>query len=112
MTEKDKCSLILDVVADYFGMDRNEIISKKRNREYADARKFYSLTCRKVTRASLTRIADLLNCDHATVYCQVNQAKVLVHFNGYEREAQDIEKLARLRIMEKKQALMDSFGQL
>ncbi len=61
-------SLIIEVVADHFGVDPDDITSKKRNSEFVLPRQISMYLCRNIIGMSLTDIARLLGKkDHTTV---------------------------------------------
>ncbi len=67
-------SLIINVVAEHFGITPDDIISKKRNSELVQARQIVMYLCRDLTDTSLAGIARLLGKkDHTTVIHGVNK---------------------------------------
>lgn len=67
-------SLIINVVAEYFGITPDDIMSKKRNSELVQARQIVMYLCRDLTATSLAGIAKLLGKkDHTTVIHGVNK---------------------------------------
>lgn len=67
-------SLIVDVVAEYFGITPDDIMSKKRNSELVQARQIVMYLCRDLTATSLSSIARLLGKkDHTTIIHGVNK---------------------------------------
>jgi len=69
--EKNKIitpELILEVVSSHFGLTKEQIASKKRNRELIIPRHIVMYLCRELTSASYSDIASVLNKkDHTTV---------------------------------------------
>ncbi len=60
--------LIINIVADQFGVSADNIISKKRNSEFVRPRQVVMYLCCEYTDASLTQIGKILgNRDHSTV---------------------------------------------
>ncbi len=67
-------SLIVDVVAEYFGITPDDIMSKKRNSDLVQARQIVMYLCRDLTATSLNTIAKLLGKkDHTTIIHGVNK---------------------------------------
>lgn len=67
-------SLIINVVAEHFGITPDDIMSKKRNSELVQARQIVMYLCRDLTATSLAGIAKLLGKkDHTTVIHGVNK---------------------------------------
>lgn len=67
-------SLIINVVAEHFGITPDDIMSKKRNSELVQARQIVMYLCRDLTEASLAGIGKLLGKkDHTTVIHGVNK---------------------------------------
>jgi len=59
---------IIKVVAEYFNVTVDDIVSKKRNSEYVEPRQVVMYLCNTMTHNSLTNIAKLLNKkDHTTI---------------------------------------------
>mgnify|MGYP001080096179 CR=1 FL=1 len=67
-------SLIINVVAEYFGITADDIMSKKRNSELVQAREIVMYLCRDLTAESLSGIGKFLGKkDHTTVIHGVNK---------------------------------------
>lgn len=67
-------SLIINVVAEYFGITTDDIMSKKRTSELVQARQIVMYLCRDLTETSLSGIGKLLGKkDHTTVIHGVNK---------------------------------------
>lgn len=67
-------SLIINVVAEYFNISPDDIMSKKRNSELVQARQIIMYLCRDLTATPLTSIAKLLGKkDHTTIIHGVNK---------------------------------------
>ena len=61
-------SLIIEVVAEHFGVDPEDITSKKRNSEFVQPRQVVMYLCRNLTATPLQSIAKILGKkDHTTV---------------------------------------------
>ena len=77
--------LIINVVAEHFGITAEEITSKRRNAEFVQPRHICMYLCRKLTAESLQNIGKALGKkDHTTV------------LNGIERISEDIKTNAEL----------------
>ncbi len=69
-------SLIINVVAEHFGVSIEDIVSKKRNSEIALARHVYMYLCRELTDVSLDSIgSNVGGKDHSTVKHGVDKIK-------------------------------------
>ncbi len=67
-------SLIINVVAEHFGVKAEDITSKKRNSEFVQPRQVVMYLCRNMTDTSLINIGKLLGKkDHTTVLHGVNK---------------------------------------
>ena len=67
-------SLIINVVAEYFGITADDIMSKKRNSELVQAKQIVMYLCRDLTAESLSGIGKFLGKkDHTTVIHGVNK---------------------------------------
>ena len=67
-------SLIINVVAEHFGITPDDIMSRKRNSELVQARQIVMYLCRDLTATSLAGIGKLLGKkDHTTVIHGVNK---------------------------------------
>ncbi len=67
-------SLIINVVADHFGVKPEDISSKKRNSEFVQPRQVVMYLCRELTDVSLNNIAKLLGKkDHTTIIYGINK---------------------------------------
>ncbi len=67
-------SLIINVVAEHFGVKPDDITSKKRNSEFVQPRQVVMYLCRNMTDTSLINIGKLLGKkDHTTVLHGVNK---------------------------------------
>ncbi len=60
-------NLILDIVAEHYNVDPEDIISKKRSSEFTNPRHVFMYLCRNMTDTTLKGIAALLERDHTTV---------------------------------------------
>ena len=67
-------SLIINVVAEHFGVKPEDIISKKRNSEFVQPRQVAMYLCRDLTETSFTNIGKILGKkDHTTIIHGVNK---------------------------------------
>ena len=75
-------SLIMNVVADHFGVSIEDIVSKKRNKEIVIPRQVYMYLCRELTDVSLYNIGDNIGGkDHSTVMQGIEKIKVDINNN-------------------------------
>ena len=67
-------SLIIEVVSEHFGVNPEDITSKKRNSEFVQPRQVVMYLCRTLTATSLQSIAKILGKkDHTTVIHGINK---------------------------------------
>lgn len=72
-------SLILDTVAEHFGVSVNDISSKRRDKEFAIPRQIIMYLCRNMTTETYQNIAALLGKkDHTTVISGVKKIEKLI----------------------------------
>ena len=75
-------SLIINVVAEHFGVSIDDIVSKKRNKEIALPRQVYMYLCRELTDISLDSIgSNVGGRDHTTVMHGVDKIKEDINNN-------------------------------
>ena len=75
-------SLIINVVAEHFGVSIDDIVSKKRNKEIALPRQVYMYLCRELTDVSLDSIgSNVGGRDHTTVMHGVDKIKEDINNN-------------------------------
>ena len=75
-------SLIINVVAEHFGVSIEDIVSKKRNKEIALPRQVYMYLCRELTDVSLDSIgSNVGGRDHSTVMHGVDKIKEDINNN-------------------------------
>ena len=75
-------SLIIEVVAEQFGVSPEDITSKKRNSEFVQPRQVVMYLCRKLTDTSYVNIGKLLGKkDHTTIIHGVNKIEDELEFN-------------------------------
>ena len=86
---------IIGTVCDYFNITRDEILSKSRKREIAQARQIAMYLCRKLMSQSLSAIgAELGGKDHATVLHACNTVEDLTQTDkNFRKYVNDIETL-------------------
>ena len=75
-------SLIINVVAEHFGVSIEDIVSKKRNKEIVIPRQVYMYLCRELTDVSLDSIgSNVGGRDHSTVMHGVDKIKEDINNN-------------------------------
>ena len=75
-------SLIINVVAEHFGVRPDDISSKKRNSEFVQPRQVVMYLCRELTDVSLNNIAKLLGKkDHTTIIHGINKVEAELSTN-------------------------------
>lgn len=75
-------SLIIEVVAEHFGVSPEDITSKKRNSEFVQPRQVVMYLCRELVDTSLSSIGRLLGKkDHTTVIHGINKIKEEINTN-------------------------------
>ena len=83
--------LIIEVVAEHFGVSPEDITSKKRNSEFVQPRQVVMYLCRELIDTSLNNIGKLLGKkDHTTVIHGVNKIKEEMTTNEELRNKVDI----------------------
>ena len=83
--------LIINVVSEHFGVNPDDITSKKRNSEFVQPRQVVMYLCREMTDTSLTSIARLLGKkDHTTVIHGINKISEEINSNEELRNKIDI----------------------
>lgn len=83
-------NLIIEVVSEHFGVNKEDITSKKRNSEFVLPRQVVMYLCRELTDTSLTNIGKLLGKkDHTTIIHGVN--KITEEINNNEELRNKIE---------------------
>ena len=84
-------SLIIEVVAEHFGVNPDDITSKKRNSEFVQPRQVVMYLCRTLTETSLAATAKLLGKkDHTTVIHGINKITTELETNEELRNKIDI----------------------
>lgn len=84
-------SLIINVVAEHFGVKPEDITSKKRNSEFVQPRQVVMYLCRELTDTSFTNIGKLLGKkDHTTIIHGVNKITAELSTNEELRNKVDI----------------------
>ena len=75
-------TLIINVVAEHFGVKPEDITSKKRNSEFVQPRQVVMYLCRELTDTSFTNIGKLLGKkDHTTIIHGVNKVSAEIQTN-------------------------------
>ena len=78
---------IQTAVADYFGIETEDLISQKRTRELVQPRQIAMYMCRELTSMSYSNIAHAFNRgDHTTVIHACRQIEKTIEANGEERQ--------------------------
>ena len=84
-------SLIINVVAEHFGVKPEDITTKKRNSEFVQPRQVVMYLCRELTDTSFTNIGKLLGKkDHTTIIHGVNKIAAEINTNEDLRNKVDI----------------------
>ena len=83
-------NIILDVVAEHYKIDADDIISKKRSAEFTTPRHIFMYLCRNMTDTTLKGIAAMLERDHTTVMHGVDKITAAVENNQEIRETIEI----------------------
>ena len=84
-------TLIINVVAEHFGVKAEDITSKKRNSEFVQPRQVVMYLCRELTDTSFTNIGKLLGKkDHTTIIHGVNKVAAEIQTNEELRNKIDI----------------------
>ena len=84
-------SVIINVVAEHFGVKPEDITSKKRNSEFVQPRQVVMYLCRELTDTSFTNIGKLLGKkDHTTIIHGVNKITAELNNNEELRNKVDI----------------------
>ncbi len=84
-------ALIINVVAEHFGVKPEDITSKKRNSEFVQPRQVVMYLCRELTDTSYTNIGKLLGKkDHTTIIHGVNKITEELKLNEELRNKVDI----------------------
>jgi len=84
-------TLIINVVAEHFGVKSEDITSKKRNSEFVQPRQVAMYLCRELTDTSLTNIGKLLGKkDHTTIMHGIKKVAADLETNEDLRNKVDI----------------------
>jgi len=84
-------TLIINVVAEHFGVRPDDISSKKRNSEFVQPRQVVMYLCRELTDVSLNNIAKLLGKkDHTTIIHGINKVEAELSTNEEFRNKMEI----------------------
>ncbi len=84
-------SLIINVVAEHFGVNPEDITSKKRNSEFVQPRQVVMYLCRELTDTSFTNIGKLLGKkDHTTIIHGFNKISAEIKTNEELKNKIDI----------------------
>lgn len=74
----EQVKIIREIIETHFNLD---ISKKSRKRELIDAKKIYSLMCRKHTSAIFKTIGEEINQDHSTSLYQVSSGQNLLEYD-------------------------------
>ena len=78
---------IQTAVADYFGIETEDLISQKRTRDLVQPRQIAMYMCRELTQMSYSNIAQAFNReDHTTVIHACRQIEKTLAANGEDRQ--------------------------
>jgi len=84
-------SLIIEVVAEHFGVSADDITSKKRNSEFVQPRQVVMYLCRQLTTTSYVAIGKMLGKkDHTTIIHGVNKIEDEIQSNDELRSKIEI----------------------
>ena len=84
-------ALIIEVVAEHFGVSSDDITSKKRNSEFVQPRQVVMYLCRQLTATPYTTIGKMLGKkDHTTVIHGVNKIEDEIQINDELRNKIEI----------------------
>ena len=79
-------NIILEVVAEHYGINPDDIVSKKRSAEIATPRHVFMYLCKDMTDLTLKAIGALTERDHSTVLHAINKIETEVENNPETRE--------------------------
>ena len=80
---------IMTMVCRYYSIDKNVVLSKKRDREIVMARHMFCWMSRRYTRSTFKLMGEYINRDHATVIHSVRKVEDLMDFDRelkYDRD--------------------------
>ena len=80
---------IMTMVCRYYSIDKNIVLSKKRDREIVMARHMFCWMSRRYTRSTFKLMGEYINRDHATVIHSVRKVEDLMDFDRelkYDRD--------------------------
>lgn len=84
-------TLIIEVVAEHFGVSPDDITSRKRNSEFVQPRQVVMYLCRELINTSLSNIGKILGKkDHTTVIHGINKIKEEIETNEELKNKIDI----------------------
>jgi len=90
--------LILEETASYFGIEREELLSKSRSRPLTTARHVSMYLMRELTGLSLIKIGEYFNRDHTTALHGIKKIEALMPARGSTyRQVQELTKKIRAR---------------
>ena len=74
--------MIVDETADYFGLERDDLISKSRSRPLTTARHVAMYLLRELTGLSLIKIGEQFDRDHTTALHGIKKIEALMPARG------------------------------
>ncbi len=75
---------IIQIVAEYFGITKQDILSKNQKREFVVPRQLAMYFCRNKLKIPFTKLGDLFNRDHSTVMSSVKSVQGNLDSNDKE----------------------------
>ncbi|MEI6132646.1 MAG: chromosomal replication initiator protein DnaA [Bacillota bacterium] len=83
------CDIILNTVAKYFDIRNEEIVGKKRNKEFTTPRHIAMFLCRELTDFSLPHIGKIFSKDHTTIMHGIEKIGYEIAKNNETKKAID-----------------------
>lgn len=80
---------IMTMVCRYYSIDKNIVLSKKRDREIVMARQMFCWLSRRYTRSTFKLMGEYINRNHATVIHSVQKVEDLIDFDRELRYDRD-----------------------
>jgi chromosomal replication initiator protein len=92
-------ALIVDETAAYFGLTRNDLVSKNRSRPLTTARHIAMYLLRETTSLSLIKIGEMFDRDHSTALHGIRKVETDMSARGSTfRQVQDLTRTIRSRV--------------
>ncbi len=92
---KIDCPLIINIVADKYGMEPADLTGKRRSQEIALARQVAMYICREMTDLSTTAIGKAFGRDHTTVLHGCEKIESGMEDYGFKKRVEEIMKAVR-----------------